>query len=332
MPGIVHLLTTGGTIASSEGAEGRNVSGAVAGETLLEAVRNTLPADCTVRPESLLQKPSNAITPDDELTIARRCEVLLAEPQTVGIVITHGTDTLEDTAFFLDLALGDVRCPVVLTGSQRALHETGSDARRNLTDALLVASHPASVGRGVLVVFDESIHAGRLARKVHSYRVTGFDSPGYGPIGRIDAGRVHYALRPELTPALTLGDRMPRVDLLAVGLGSDCLAEEAVNAGAKGLVIAGLGRGHVPPGWMAPLGRILARATPVIITTSTAAGPVGLAYEFPGSLASLMAEGAVPAGDLTARQARILLMVLLSTPTDPAHVQRQFQTRAGQHD
>jgi L-asparaginase len=312
---MIHLLTTGGTIASVPGDEGRNIAGRLDAADLLETARHAVESSVdTVRSESLFQMPSNAIGPDQLYRMADRCEALLDDPQTRGIVITHGTDTLEDTAFFLQLALGDCPRPIVVTGSQRALHESGTDAVRNLIDAMRVAARPDARGQGVLVVFNEAVHSAALAQKVSSYRLEGFGSPGFGPVGQIDGHRVRFALRARPSKRLPRGASMPRVDIASVAAGSHCPVSALCADGADGIVIDALGRGQVPPHWLDDVEAAIASGIPVAVASSTGSGPVAPVYEYRGSLQSLIDCGALQAGALSARQARILMMLLGSTP------------------
>jgi L-asparaginase len=326
---MIHLLTTGGTIASTPGTSGRNVAGALPAEALLDAIDAGLDAGPAVHTESLLQKPSNAINGEDLCRIAERCETRLADPSTDGIVITHGTDTLEDTAWFLQQVLGDCPRPVVVTGSQRALHERGSDAPRNLVDALRVAAATGSRGQGVLVVFDEAIHSASLVRKISSYRLTGFGSPGYGPVGHIDGAILRYPLNARIPTPIPRGPTLPRVDIVPAAAGSACPIDALRSDGAQGLIIDALGRGQVPPDWVPAIARAHAAGCPVAITSSTGSGPVAEVYEYPGSLERVIAAGAVGADTLSARQARLLLMLVLSTPEGAADWRARFAAAAG---
>ncbi|RZU98276.1 asparaginase [Spiribacter vilamensis] len=326
---MIHLLTTGGTIASTASDQGRNVAGALSADHLMERIGAAMGDEHPVQSESLLQKPSNAISLQDLWRIAERCEALLGEAATEGIVITHGTDTLEDTAWFLQQALGDCRRPVVVTGSQRALHETGSDAPRNLVDAIRAASAPESRGQGVLVVFDEEIHSATLVRKMSSYRLAGFGSPGYGPIGQIDGAALRYALRARPADPVPRGEVIPRVDILTAAIDGTCLIDAAVTDGARGLVIDALGRGQVPPDWVPAIERASSAGIPIAVTSSTGSGPVRTVYEYIGSLESIIAVGALPAGALTARQARILLIMLLSAGASRAELAAGLTRVAG---
>jgi len=324
----IIVLTTGGTIASKPGENGRNVSGALSGESLLERV--ALPQDSALDVEvrSVLQKPSNGISLDDLVTLSRQCQALAQEPDVIGIVITHGTDTLEETAHFLDITLPLDDCSLVITGSQRAPHEEGTDAFRNLGNAITVAADPRLNGIGATVVFNETIFAARSVRKLDSYRVDGFGAPEVGALGYVDGQRVHLAQAPRRATPLPLGDSLPRIDIIASYLdASPHLIGAAVASGAQALVVEGLGRGHVPPAWLEAIGEATRGGIPVAVVTGCYTGPVNARYEFPGSLASLQAYGAIPVRDLSARKARLTLAVLLSSvgPEDvAAHLQHMM--------
>lgn len=324
----IVVLTTGGTIASKQDVSGRSISGALRGEHLLDQV--ALPADANISVEvrSLFQKPSNAITTADLLEIHRRCLSVTNQPGVDGVVITHGTDTLEETAYFLDITL-TCDMPCVITGSQRAPHEPGTDAYRNLADAVLTAAAPAGRGLGVLVAFNQTLFAARDVRKISSFQVDGFASPGAGPLGYVDGERVHLHSRPvpgrrAMAPNLpeSLED-LPRIDLLPVYLdAAPTLVDRSLEDGARGLVIEGLGRGHVPPGWVDRVAGAVDAGLPVVVVSHCHRGPVHQSYEFPGSLASLEAAGAIALPDLSARKARLALASLLASPSRESLVSR----------
>jgi L-asparaginase len=310
----VIVLTTGGTIASAPGESGLNVSGAMTGESLLERVALPPPSLVEVEVESVLQKPSNAISLEDLVNLARHCERLAEDPTIEGIVLTHGTDTLEETAHFLDVTLALDDCALVVTGSQRAPHDEGTDAFRNLADAITVAADGRLAGVGATVVFNQCLYAARQVRKLNTYQVDGFGAPGGGQLGYVDGSRVHLAQLPLRMPPLPLGESLPRVDILPAYLGaSPALFEASIASGARGLVIDGLGRGHVPPGWLESVEHAIKAGISVLVVSSCQEGPVNFSYEFPGSLASLQSIGAIEVPDLSARKARLSLAVMLST-------------------
>lgn len=304
------LLSTGGTIASTAGEQGRNVAGVLSGEVLLAQLQ--LGSDYQVDVQSVFQKPSNAITPGDLLVLHSKCQDLIAQGVD-GIVITHGTDTLEDTAYFLAATLPSDVCPVVVTGSQRVPHAQGTDAFVNLRQAFVLAADPAARGLGVLVLFNESIYSAHHARKVSSFQLNGFDAPGYGRLGYVDNDKVCIHLRPALPVPLAVGRVLPRVDIHAVFLGAPAdLITASVKNGAQGLVIDGVGRGQVPPDWMDAITAAIASGVVVVVCSSCLHGPVHQSYEFAGSLHNLEQTGVIGMRDLPARKARLRLMACLS--------------------
>lgn len=310
----VIVLTTGGTIASQPGGNGLNVSGAMSGESLLERVALPPIRDFEIEVRSILQKPSNAMTLDDLIKLSHQCHALEQESDVTGIVIAHGTDTLEETAHFLDITLSLQSCALVITGSQRAPHEEGTDAFRNLANAITVAAEPSVRGIGVTVVFNESVYAARSVRKLNSYRVNGFGAPDAGPLGYVDGQRVYLAQVPRRAAPLPLGDSLPRVDIVSSYLdASPRIVEAVVASGTQALVVEGLGRGHVPPTWIEAIGDVTRSGVPVGVVSGCHEGPVNTRYEFTGSLASLQSHGVIAFRDLSARKARMTLAVLLST-------------------
>jgi L-asparaginase len=307
----VVLLSTGGTIASAPGEGGRNISGALSGETLMQQC--ALDAAITVEVRSVFQKPSNAIDEHDWVVLRQQCEGLIADGGVDGIVITHGTDTLEDTAYYLDSTLDSRRVPVVVTGSQRVPHALGSDAYTNLRHAIELAAADASRGAGVLVLFNESVFSAAFVRKVSSFQLDGFDAPGLGRLGFIDNGAVTLLQRPQRQARLGHSAPLPRVDIVPAYLGADArFVEAVVNSEPAGLIVDGLGRGHVPPTWMPVLKSARARGVTVLVCSSTLHGATHQSYQFPGSLQDLEDAGAIGVSYLTARKARIRLAILLA--------------------
>nr|WP_163503396.1 asparaginase [Halomonas socia] len=309
------VLTTGGTIASSQTDSGRHRSGALQGESLLSQVSLSQGLTAEIEVRSVLQKPSNAISLDDLMLLRQQCLALCESPEVIGIVITHGTDTLEETAYFLDITLPG-RIPVVLTGSQRAPHEPGTDAFRNIADAIQLAASPQAHGLGTLVLFNQTLFAARQVRKVNTFQLEGFAAPETGPLGYIDGTRIHLAANP-IRPqpvSVPLAEALPRVDILPAYLGAaPDMIEAAIERGSQGLIVDALGRGHVPPTWPDHIAKAVADGTPVVIVSSCHRGPIETVYEFDGSLCDLVAAGAIPLQDLSARKARLALAVLLAS-------------------
>ena len=314
----IVVLTTGGTIASKPSESGRSESGALSGEHLLSQVTLPQGADITLEVVSILQKPSNAITLSDLAELYRHGREALDREEVDGLVITHGTDTLEETAYFLSLTL-PIDKPCVITGSQRAPHQLGTDAFKNICDSVVAAADDQLRQLGCVVVFNESIFAARYARKVNSFQLNGFEAPGVRPMGYVDGRRVKlYYTAAAITSPMTGWDfPLPRVDLLPAYLdASPALLKACIESGAKAVVIDGLGRGHVPPSWMAPIKELINAGVPIAIVSNCAQGPVNTSYEFSGSLADLASAGVLMLNDISARKARLALALLLSnTPS-----------------
>lgn len=244
-------------------------------------------------------------------------------PRVNGIVITHGTDTLEETAFYLHLTLQTDR-PVVVTGSMRHAMEPSWDGPFNVWSASHVAMHPFSTGRGALVVFGGDIFDARTVTKVHTTALAAFG--GYpGPIGRIDTLEgtpvLRYFARPEQRYPLDPPDASAHVEILTAYTGWKGEGLTEALARADGVVIAALGVGNLPPD-LVPL--IRATDKPVVIATRTDVGPILPIYGYEGGGKTLNAAGAIPASFLNAFKARIKLIVLLSLGYDRDRVAASF--------
>ena len=316
----IALLTTGGTIAmTAQGGGGGQLAldGAALSASMpgIEAV-----AEIEVRP--VLAKPSASFTLGDLGRIAAAAQAAAGERD--GVVITHGTDTLEETAFALALLVRS-EAPVVLTAAMRRPDQLGADGPANLAAAVRVAASPGAGGLGVLVVSDDEIHAGPLVRKTHSFRPHAFSSAPFGPIGWVAEGRVRIALKPALDlPQMAYAGGEPVVPILEAGPGLEPAVVEALAGVADGLVVALPGAGHVAAEAVAPLAALAARR-PVVFASRTGAGEtLQSSYGFGGGEMELLAKGLVGAGPLDARKARVLLQLLLAEGADVARVRTVF--------
>jgi L-asparaginase/Glu-tRNA(Gln) amidotransferase subunit D len=196
--------------------------------------------------------------------LKRRVERVLADPAVDAVVVTHGTDTLEETAYLLDLTVASAK-PVVLCGAMRTFSDPGSDGPANLTTAVRVAAHRDAAGRGALVVVGEEIHAAARVRKWHTQRLDAFRS-GLGPVGGLDRGRVRFHAPPARGPVLRSRRLVTAVDLHVLAAGSDAAPLRASLArGARGLVLEGTGAGNVPPSVLAAVHAALRAGVPVVV-------------------------------------------------------------------
>jgi len=308
----VDLLATGGTIASRARAAG----GAIAtdrGDDLLSSL--TLPAGVQVTSRDAMRLNSFAMTPADMKTVLDQVVVSFSSPEVDGVVITHGTDTMEETAFLVDLFVSDER-PVVLTGAQRSADAVDSDGPRNLRDAVAVAAAEAARGLGTLIVFDGTIFPARGTRKTHTVAEAAFSCPDGHRLGEmIDSSPVISARPYRGTPMdpSAFDVENIRVDIVSVYPGCDATAiDAAVSAGARGIVLEASGAGNANPTICDAVSRLTASGVAVVLSTRVHAGPVVALYGGGGGT-DLVAAGALPAGLLRPSQARMLLLALLGT-------------------
>ncbi len=318
----VVLLTTGGTISSRQGDGG--VVATDDAETIGRlAVRDG--SDVHVEAHEVMRIGSYQMRLADLRTISDAVKGQLDRPDVDGIVITHGTDTLEETAVLLDLVHDDPR-PVILTGAQRAADVPDTDGPRNLADALDVAASPAARDAGVLVAFAGTVLAARGTRKVHTVDLAAFANPA-GALGEVIDGRVqmvHSPRRPKPLAPLEPDFDDTRVDLVPAYPGSDdVLLRAAVDAGARGVVLVGTGVGNAPPRLPELVRQFTRDGVVVGLSSRVANGPVLPVYGNGGG-ADLVAAGAVPLSGLPASQARIALALLLSTGAEPSQVARML--------
>jgi L-asparaginase len=306
----VLVLATGGTIAM----RGARAVPAAGPSELLEAVGLR-----GVAARELLGLPGAHVGLDDALLVARTAASEAAQGR--GVVVTHGTDTLEETAVLCDLMYAG-EAPVVFTGAIRPAGAHGADGPANLVDAVAVAGAAQAAGLGCVVVFGGEIHAARGVRKVDSAGPSAFGSPGGGPVGRVVEGRLALRARP-LRPAQALAPaRLDfRVPVVVATLGDDLAL---LDGPADGAVVATLGGGHLSP---AALERLCAATerVPVVLAVRPERGALlSSTYGFEGAEGDLRATGAIPAGALSPQAARMKLLACLGCGLDRDGIARAF--------
>jgi L-asparaginase len=314
----VAILALGGTIAMARigegeraGRAGRGVVPALDAEALVSSVP-ALAEVAEITAVSFRQLPGAHLSMQDAVDLAHEATRTL-EGGATGVVVTMGTDTIEEMAFALDL-LVDRDEPVVVTGAMRNPTLPGADGPANLLASVRVAASPSAAGLGTLVVFNDEIHAARFVRKGHTSSPATFRSPHAGPLGQVIEARVRMALRvPHRRHIGCPPDSKDRqVALLSAVMGDDGrLLELVARTGYEGLVVEAFGGGHVPDTWADKLGE-LAAEIPVVLASRTGAGEMlRETYGFRGSESDLLARGLLSAGQLDGRKARVLLALLL---------------------
>ncbi len=306
----VHLITTGGTIASRVDPLTGAATPAIDANELVASVPQ-LSAIADIEVTAFSQLASWNMTPTLLAELARTVRSRLAEPHVAGVVVTHGTDTMEESAFALDLVL-DSDKPVVFTGAMRNASQPFPDGPRNLLAATQVAVHPAARGLGVVVVMHDEVHAASSVTKMHTTALNAFASPHGGPLGIIDDAGLWLRQVPLRLPQIRLVDPAPNVYLLKFAAGMDDLLLHAVlNAGARGVVLEASGAGNVYQEWEASIAALVERGVPVVIVSRTGGGRVVPAYGGPGGGKTIEKLGVIFGGDLLGLQARLVLMFAL---------------------
>jgi L-asparaginase len=327
-PATAHVvvLATGGTIAGSGAAATTAAyrSGAETVDTLLAAVPQ-LAALARITAKQVANVGSQDMSGEIWLALAFEVNTLLARDDVDGVVITHGTDTLEETAYFLHLVTRSDK-PVVLTASMRPSTALSADGPLNIFNAVAVAADPAAGRRGVLVVINDDIHGARAVTKSHTTDLQTFISPESGLIGTTLYGDSRFFRAPyrrhTAASAFTVSadTALPRVDVLYVNAGfSADLVDAAVAAGARGVITAGVGNGNLNAAGLAALGRAVAQGVPVVRASRVPGGVVGRNVEVDDD-----ALGTVAAGDLNPAKARVLLQLALLQTRDSAAIQQFF--------
>jgi L-asparaginase len=322
----VMILATGGTIAGAGNAADRAVykAGALPIDELLSAVPQ-IHKIAIVTGEQLASVGSQDITIAIWEKLAVRINEIFEKNEADAVVITHGTDTQEETAYFLDLTV-HYKNAVVITGSMRPATAISADGPKNLFDAVTVAASPSSKGRGVLVSFDESIYDGRDVTKISTTNLNAFASPNTGPLGHVYDGKVEYystSIREVNVGSpfsVKLNSQLPKVDIVYMYAdASPGLINCSVSDGAKGIVIAGVGNGNFNKAYMDAISAAVKKGVIVCRAARSVSGRVELEHEIDDKEL-----GTIVSDDLNPQKARVLLMLGLQNTSDKAILQQYF--------
>ena len=326
-PNIV-ILATGGTIAGA--AATRTQAGYTSGAVTIDAMLAAVPgiADlANIKGEQISNVGSQDMSFEIMLTLAKRINQLLATPQVDGVVVTHGTDTMEETAFFLNLVVKSDK-PVVMVGSMRPSTAISADGPLNLYNAVGVATDPNAKGLGVLIVMNDWIHGAHSLTKTNTTAVQTFMSPLRGVVGISTYGKNDFYNNPQWKHTvgsefdITNVTKLPRVDVIfACADMSPDLIEAAANHGAKGIVLAGVGNGNVNKTSLDTAAKVAKRGVVIVRSSRVATGTVGRNVEVNDDEL-----GFVASDELNPQKSRILLMLALLKPRTTMEIQKLFQT------
>ena len=316
---VVRVIATGGTIASRPGDD------QLTGSALIEAVPQ-LAGVAQVEVEEFSRIGSSGMTPDHWLLLAKRINELLdAEPDISGVVVTHGTDTMEETAYFLHLTIKDLR-PVVLTGSMRSATAISADGPANLLTAVRVAADTNAGGRGVLVVLNDEVHSARDVRKTDNNRIDTFLSAEWGALGVVDSDGVIFRRSSETLhtvqalPSVAGVEALPAVPIVADFAGNDAMVLRSwAQQGVAGIVVQAFGGGRTSPEMRRAISEIASEGIPVVLASRVPEGRVIGSGQQAQS-------GVVAGGDLPPHKARVLLMLALLHSRDGTEIQAIFDS------
>ncbi|MDQ3044387.1 MAG: asparaginase [Chloroflexota bacterium] len=326
----LFLLTTGGTIASRRDATTGAVATAANGQELTDLVPE-LGELADLHVEAFASVNSWNMTPLMMLDLATRVNRVLDQPEITAALVTHGTDTVEETAFLLDLIVASPK-PVVFVVAMRNLSEPGADGPRNLLDAAKVALDPGARDRGALLVVSETIHTARHVTKMNTVNPSTFESPDHGPAGNTGGGVVRFFHSPQPRQLIPTVEIDPEVLLIKVAAGTDARQFHwAIETGYRGIVIEGSGAGNVPAAMVPGIETTIAAGLPVVLTSRCPFGFLAPVYGSGGAAGGgwdLQRLGVIFADHLPAQKARIKLMVALGLTSEIEEIRTLFSPRA----
>ena len=305
----ILVLHTGGTIAMQEDSLTKKVAPGASNPLLSAPI--TVPVDVELVVEDIFNLPSPHITPQEMLQLKERIQ-LAKLAGFAGIVITHGTDTLEETAFFLDTTIGNLM-PIVITGAMRSSNELGSDGLYNFESAIRVAACPEAIDKGVLVVMNDEIHSARYVTKTHTTNVATFRTPTLGPIGLVSKKRILFLQELLEIPRLDVDQMQGLVPIIKAYAGMQGDFLEALSQTAMDrLVVEALGAGNLPPATLPPLQKILASGLPVVLVSRCFNGIAEPVYDYDGGGQQLQDMGVIFCNSINSQKARLKLLVALN--------------------
>ncbi|AJP65900.1 asparaginase [Staphylococcus aureus] len=319
-----HLLVihTGGTISMSQDQSNKVVTNDINPLSLHQDVINQY-----AQIDEL--NPFNVPSPHMTIQHVKQLKDIILEAVTNkyydGFVITHGTDTLEETAFLLDLILG-IEQPVVITGAMRSSNEIGSDGLYNYISAIRVASDEKARHKGVMVVFNDEIHTARNVTKTHTSNTNTFQSPNHGPLGVLTKDRVQFHHMPYRQQALENVNEKLNVPLVKayMGMPGDIFSFYS-REGIDGMVIEALGQGNIPPSALEGIQQLVSLNIPIVLVSRSFNGIVSPTYAYDGGGYQLAQQGFIFSNGLNGPKARLKLLVALSNNLDKAEIKSYFE-------
>lgn len=321
---MIVLLFTGGTISMKHDPSMEGAVPTLTGQEIVQATRGLADvADVEVDEWGMFPGPH--MTVERMWALRNRVREHLARPEVDGVVVTHGTDALEESAYLVGRSISSEK-PVVFTGAMRPASDIGWDGPSNLLDSARVAASPHSRGKGTLVCLGERIHSALEVSKTHTEARDAFESPSLGALGEVDEGIVSYRRALLIMPeALDPPQPAAPVDIVQVWAGADArLLDCSRESGAKAVVVAAMGRGNVPPATFEGVVRWATSGRPIVITSRALRGSVGPTYGYPGGGRRVLEAGAIFAYGKRPGQARIDVMLALGAGMSGEEIREMF--------
>ena len=317
----VLILTTGGTIAMQHDPSLGGATAKMGAADFSAALSSSLLTGVELESDAIVNLPSSHFRLGDLWKIRQAVVAAVSRPEVDGVVITHGTDVLEETAVLLDLTVDSPK-PVILTGAMRTASQMGYEGFANLSAAVRVAASPEARDLGALVVLNDEVHAARFVTKMHTLSVNTFQSPAWGPLGRVEGDRVYIGSR-VTRRHIHCTALETRVELFKLTVGGEPTAvQDALARGVRGAVIEALGGGRIPPWWFPTIERAVAENITVVVCSRCTSGRVWDTYGYPGAVRDAVTSGCLLTEGLNGQKARIKLMVVLGATGKPDEIQR----------
>ncbi len=319
----IIVITTGGTIAMRYDEAIKGLVPAVSGSELMQAVPQ-LKEICNIEVVEFSNIPSPHMKPSIMFELAKKIDALLADNAISGIVITHGTDTVEESAYLADLTIKTDK-PVVFTAAMRGASDLSAEGPANILAAVRVAASDNTKDKGVLVVLNDTIHAAREVTKTHTANVATFQSPYWGAIGYVDGERVIFRSNPIQRQKIDCAKIEEKVFLLKAFTGMDSeIFDFLIEKEYKGIVIEGFGRGNLPPMLISGIQKALDKGIVIVLSTRVITGRVHDTYAYEAAVKPVKTMGVITAGELSGQKTRLKLMLLLGTQKNKEEIEKYF--------
>lgn len=320
----VAVIFNGGTISMKVDPRIKAAVPTLTGEEIMAMVTH-IEQYAEVESYTFSNLPGPHMTPETMLELSKYIKDILSREDIEGVVVTHGTDTLEETAYFLDLTINTNK-PIVITGAMRNSSELGYDGPANLAASICTVISEEAKGRGVLICFNGELNSASEVTKTNSMSLNAFHSPNFGPIGVVDDNRVIFYRHSMKQQHFDIKSVNSNVDLIKCATGMDSkLIDFCVAQGSKGIVLEGMGRGNVPPLMVEGIKNAISKGIPVVVVTRCYQGRVLDSYGYPGGGKDLRNNGVILGDNLPGQKARIKLMLALSLTNDLDEIKNMFE-------